>query len=990
MEPREAPPSLVGRTDALQRLEVALAASADARGSTVLIEGEAGIGKTRLVSELGDRARRAGATVLSGRCIDLVGSGVPYLPLVEALWPLRGSPAAAGAHPELARLVPDLTESSEPASVRPGGPESRLRLFEETLALLEHLGAAAPIVLILEDLHWADRSTLGLVSFIAHAARQRRLLLVVTYRSEGLERDSSLRRLVAELLRARAAQALALEPLGRDEIARLLGGIEEAPVPAKLANEIYERSQGNPFFAEELLAAAGRGERTLPRALRDVLLRRIAGLDGETRSLLRVAAAAGRDVPYRLLAAIGVLPEARLVEALRGAVEHDVLVPNQPAGSFRFRHALLAEAVYTTILPGEREDLHERLARALSEEPGLAAGSTAAELAHHWTSAGRPIEALRTSVEAALDAEAVSGPAEALRHFERALDLWWQVADPEAAAGLGRGAVLARAAEVAYFAGAGERAPELMRQVISLADHDDATQVGLLYERLGTFLLPVGDQEGARTAYERAAELIPDQPPSPERARVLAALGNSLLLSWQIVESRGACEQALAVADAIGDDRPALRALAVLGLDLHLLGFGAEGIECLLDARRRAREHGMAVEELRTYILLSDVYLTGGRLREAALDALEGVAKARQLGYERSSGIVMAANAAEALLGLGDWARAEEVLDAAAPRIGGFRPEGVHIVRAELELQRGELEDARRHLDAAKQAALEPQSTAAYACLVAELALWERRPEEAASALDAALRVDAPGDVQIRTPRLCALALRAETERAQLAAVRRDAASVDSARERATQLLDRARRSAVDAAAVTVDAVGWLAVAEAEYSRVEGCSRPALWESAITVWDRLERSYPAAYCRWRHAEALLSSGASRLEAAVPAREAHLAASKLGAQLLRTELDLLAQRARLDLTDPNTDEPTDPDDVLGLTAREREVLRLLARGYTNREIAAELTISVKTTSVHVSHILRKLDVSSRLEAARIAHQLAQPPLATPELAPRRRR
>ncbi|MFI6831173.1 AAA family ATPase [Kribbella sp. NPDC050241] len=965
MEPGPAWPRFVGRADALQRLDATLAAAARARGSTVLVEGEAGIGKTRLVSELGARAQRAGATVLRGRCIDLVGSGMSYLPLVEALWPLRGSAALAGCSlPELSRLVPELTEPQTAAAS--GGPDSRLRLFEETLALLEHLGAEAPVVLVVEDLHWADRSTLDLVSFLAHAARERRLLLVATYRSDELVPDSSLRRLVGELLRARAATALALEPLERDELAQLLAGTAKAPVPAELANEIYERSQGNPFFAEELLAAAVRGEQTLPRVLRDVLLQRLDDLDSESRALLRIAAA-GRDVPYRLLAAVAGLPEERLVEALRKTVEYDVLVPDQAAGSFRFRHALLAEAVYTTLLPGEREELHERLARALRAQPG----STAAELAHHWSAAGRPIEALQSSIEAALDAEAVSGPAEALQHFDRALDLWDQVDDPESVTGHDLGRVLTGAAEVAYFSGAGKRAPELLQQAISLAD-DDA-ELGLLYERLGTYLLPVGDRDGARAAFERAVELVPEQPPSPQRARVLSALGNALSLSLRPVESRAACEQALAVAAAIGDDLPALRALAVLGLDLQLLGRGAEGIECLLDARRRARERGAVVEELRTYVLLSDVHLIGGRLREAAQDALDGVAKSRRYGYERSSGIVIAANAAEALLGLGDWARAEEVLDAALHLTSSFRPEGVHLIRAELELRRGAFAVARQHLEAAGPAALEPQLTAAYSCLVAELALWERRLQDAARVLDAELGLDSPGEVKIREPRVCALAIQAETDRAQLAAIRRDTAGVDDARRRAKQLLERAHRSAADAAAVTLDAAGWLAIAEAEHSRVEGCAQPSLWEAASAAWDQLERPYLAAYCRWRHAEALVAAGASRADAAVPAREAHQVASRLGAQPLIRELELLAQRAHLDLAD----QPAlrDQDDALGLTAREREVLRLLARGYTNREIAAELTISIKTTSVHVSHILRKLDVSSRLEAARIAHQLA---------------
>ena len=302
------PPSLVGRADELRRLEAALAAAAEGRGSTVLIAGEAGIGKTRLASELAERAREAGATVLSGRCIDLVGSGLPYLPLVEALRPLRRSPALAnvgGSLRELSRLVPELSEPGMPMPPAVGGPDSQLRLLEETRDVLERVGAEAPVVLVLEDLHWADGSTLDLVAFLAHAARAQRMLVVATYRSDEIEPESSLRRLVTELLRAREAAALTLERLGPDEVERLLVSIAEAPLPAERVTEICERSEGNPFFAEELVAAAERGEETLPRALRDVLLQRFAGLDGETQSLLRVAAAAGRDVPYRLLAAVG-------------------------------------------------------------------------------------------------------------------------------------------------------------------------------------------------------------------------------------------------------------------------------------------------------------------------------------------------------------------------------------------------------------------------------------------------------------------------------------------------------------------------------------------------------------------------------------------------------------------------------------------------------------------------------------------------------------
>ena len=565
----------------------------------------------------------------------------------------------------------------------------------------------------------------------------------------------------------------------------------------------------------------------------------------------------------------------------------------------------------------------------------------------------------------------MSGPSEALQHVERVLELWPQVDDPEALLGLELREFLRWAADVAFFAGAPGEAAELIRRVIFLADPADEVRLGLLYERLGRFLLPpsVGAREAALAAYERAVELVPEQPPSAERVRVLAGLGHGLMLSSRFDESRTACEEALAVADAIGDDRPALLALDVLGVDLFHLGRSAEGIECLRDARRRAREGGMVPDELRTYVNLSDLLLIGGRLPEAARDALEGLEAARRLGYERSSGVVMAANAAEALLGLGDWARAEEVLDAAIRAPGGFRREALHIVRAELALGRGELEEARRHLESAAPVALEPQATAVYACLQADLALWEGRPEEAASALDDVLRGDASAAVEIRGARVCALALRAEAELAQLAAVRRDTAGVEEARQRAKRLVERARRSAAAAAAVMPDAAGWLAIAEAEHSRVEGRPSPERWQSAVAVWDGLGRPYPAAYCRWRCAEALLAAGSPRMEAAIPAREAHRIASDLGARPLQGELELLARRARLDLADHGAEEPLDEENTLGLTPREREVLQLLARGYTNREIAAELIISVKTASVHVSHILGKLDAGARSRSRR---------------------
>jgi DNA-binding CsgD family transcriptional regulator/tetratricopeptide (TPR) repeat protein len=980
MERRTAP-GLVGRSAELSRLEDAVASAAAGHGAIALVAGEAGIGKTRLVNALCERCRQSGSTVLSGRCIDVVGSGLPYLPLVEALRPLHTAAALdelTGDLHELVRLVPELGDS-DTASMPSTGADTQLRLFHETVELLDRVCEDQPVVLLLEDLHWADASTLGLVSYLAHAVRDHRILVVATYRID--EPGEGLSHLVLELVRSGAATLVELAPLSDRELAQLLSEASKETLDPALVASICARSEGNPFFAEELLAAAREGDASIPPVLRDVLLQRFDQLGGEARAVLRVAAASPREIPYRLLAAVVPYDAHDLVRALREAVEGGVLVADAAAGTFRFRHALLSESIYQTVLPGEREEIHARLAQALVDDPASAASSISGELAHHWAAAGRPVEALRASVAAAREAEAVAGRTEALRHLERVLELWPQVGDAESLVGLDLGEVLRWAAEVAYFAGAAGRAAELMHQALALpAARTDAVQLGLMHERLATYLLGIGERAAAMAAYERAVELVPAEPPSDERALVLAAYGRGLMLAGRYDESKAACEKALDVAAAIGDERPTLRARAVLGTALFQLGSGHEGVTCLRRARGLAREYRSVQDELYAYVLLSDVLLIQGRLAEAADDALDGLAKARRHGYQRSHGVILGANAAEALLALGGWSRAEEVLETTLRDTGRFRPEGVHIVCAQLALGRGRLARAREHLELSEHARDEPQSKAAYAALEAELALWEERFDDALEVVDRALENKEPGDLRYREPHLCALGLRALVERVRHAAVRRDAAAVADARSRGRVLLERARRSVARAAAVSPEAHGWTAVAESEHTRVEGSSSPDRWQDAIAIWDQLKRPYPAVYCRWRLAEALLAAGAPRIDAAAPAREAHRAARRLAATPLLHELEQLSRRARLDLAGADASALPDNGDALGMTAREREVLQLLARGYTNREIASELTISVKTASVHVSHILRKLDVTSRLEAAEIAHRLTPPPPA----------
>jgi DNA-binding SARP family transcriptional activator/DNA-binding GntR family transcriptional regulator len=442
----------VGRAGELARLEHAFAAAADGHGTIALVAGPAGIGKTVLASELARRARRRGATVLSGRCIDLVGAGLPYLPLVEALRPLCSSgrlDALRDALVELPRLHPDLADGT-PLTPHGEGAESRLRLFAEVVTVLEHVGRDAPVVLLIEDLHWADGSTLDLVAYLAHAIQDRRILVVATHRTDATQPEHALHRLDAGLRRAATTVAVELAPLPCEDIEAIVAASSDAALPAELTATVCERAEGNPFFAKQLAVAAERGEQRLPRALRDLLLADVARLDANSRSVLRVLAVAGRDVPYRLVAAVLSLPGGSIVEGLREAVEHHVLLVDEASGSYRFRHSLFAEAVYATLLPGEREELHARVAGALAQHPALAASRTfAAELAQHWVAAGEPVQALAASLQAARDAQAVSGLGEALHHLENVLELWDAVPTAEDLAGLALPAVLAWTEELA-------------------------------------------------------------------------------------------------------------------------------------------------------------------------------------------------------------------------------------------------------------------------------------------------------------------------------------------------------------------------------------------------------------------------------------------------------------------------------------------------------------------------------------------------------------
>ena len=962
----EGPPDtlFVGRESEIKVLEGMLASARQGRGATVLICGDAGIGKTRLAAEVAARASNEGFDVLTGRSIDLVGTELPYQPFVDALRPLR---------------VRRATDASAPAT--------QLLVFEETLALLADRAAAAPVLLLLEDVHWADASSLDLILFLAHNVAAHPVLVLATLRADELTSNERMRRLVDGVRRSGSGMTIVLEPFGRDEVAALLAA-HSGPAPSMaLVQMIAIRSEGNPFFAEELLAAAVGGDDVdLPHELRDVLLRRVEGLDDPTQSLLRVAAAAGRDVSYGLLRAVAAVREPEVRRALRQAVEHGVLVPVPQGDRFRFRHALLAEAIYSTVLPGERQELHVKIAHELSRS----ASASPAEIAPHLAAAGRSTEAFADSMEAARQAVEVCGLAEALSHLERAIELWPAVPEARTLAGLDLAEVCVWAAEIASQVGASQRAVELTRQAIELVGEADGLRAAPLHVFLAEYLLEVGKNEAGLASMERAVDLVPEEPPTSERAYALGSLAGGLMVSWRYSESLPIAEEALALARRVNAGKGVVRALTVIGMDWCYLGRSEEGLDRLREALELAREIDDRVGLERVYINLTDALTMLGRHPESVRVGQAGLGVMRAFGIYSS---LLLANTIEAQLAMGDWEEADRASRYAVRTQTASFSYVLLMLRGAVEVGLGDFDAARAHLDAARARLREDRIQGTFDIRCAELALWQRRWIEADRAVgDALLAASAEHAAQLRVW-FSAEGLRAKAELVALDRARRDDEGVRHRRAQADDLIAQARRSAAEASNITPNVQGWLALAEAEYARTMGKTPASMWSQTAETWERIDRPPEAAYCRWRQAEALLAAGASRSEVTVPLRDSYAVASRLGARPLLQELELLAQRARLDLVAPapaHLSERQRLAQTLGLTLREAEVLALVARGYSNREIADSLVISIKTASVHVSHMLRKLDVPNRLELAAIAQRVSTSQVADDDVVDHRPR
>ncbi len=972
VEPRVSSPVLVGRSVQLSALDAALAGAGRGHPSAIMIGGEAGVGKSRLVREFAERARGTGARVLIGGCLELGADSLPFTPFTAVLRELVRDIGAAGvasllpsgSSPELARLLP---EFGTPAGPDEAG-EARARLFEQMLLVLEHLAEAGPVVLVIEDMHWADQSTRDLLAFlIRNQGSLDGVLIVVTFRSDDLHRTHPLRALLAELDRVNRVTRMDLARLTRQDTGRLVAQITGREPGDGLLTAVYRRAEGNPLFVEALVGDGEPGS-GLPESLHDLLMAGLRRLPEETQEVVRVASAGGERIGHGLLTAVTGLDGAALGRALRPAVSANVLLTESEG--YVFRHALIREAVHDELLPGERGQVHSRFATVIEADPALVMpGRAAAEQAWHWFAAHDAPRALVSAWQAAGQADRSLAYAEQLAMLSRVLELWEQVPDAAERIGADHVAVLEEAVRTAELAGEDDRG--VMLAQAALREIDTAAQpirAALMLMTIGHLKYYLGRKDYAGDL-EEAVRLVPADPPSPARARVLERLAHFTLKvhgGWDNPGLRAAAEEAVTAARRSGDAATEAAALVTLACAEPVTG-NVEHIRAMLaQARAIASGAGAFQPLLSAAITESDVLEGAGLHEQAAEVAREGLAAARKYGLARTYGAVLANNVAEPLVSLGRWDEAGEIIE------HGLRLFPARLSRAclwrlagDIALARGDLRAAADSVTSIRSATDDARYDAQYHLplirLETELRLAQRRPADAMSVVGEALdRHDMRPSPRYAWPvlvtgaRACA------------------AGAHDGMPTEAAALRDRLR---TEAAALTADGLAQQAcrltfAAEAERTG----DAVAAWDEATRAWEATDQPYSLAVALLRAAEAVLSGGDRDGGASRLSRAAALA-QRLGARPLNDDIGLLARRARIPLgPGGDGDAPVREPDRRGLTAREFEVLRLVAAGRSNREIAAELFISAKTASVHVSNILGKLGVTSRGEAAAAAHRL----------------
>ncbi|MFI2366419.1 AAA family ATPase [Promicromonospora sp. NPDC019610] len=965
---------LVGRAPELGALEAALADVRSGGSRTLVIAGEAGIGKTRLLDELTSRAD--GAHVIVGQCADEGSGPLPYAALAGLL---NGVVRTMGHEAVVAAAGPAAGALSAlaPQLVAPTPDAGADRVPEVLTDLLAGLARERPVVVVIEDLHWSDDVTRAVALRLARTTPPG-LLLLLTYRSDDVSRAHPLRTVMAELDRARLITRLELARLGQTEIREMAQDLLDAGLDAESLADLADRSEGVPFYVEELVGFLGTD---LPDSLRDILLLRYWNLSRAAQALCRVVAAAGPRVWYDVLDDVladpstgsgprtvpdaGPGPDAGVVpntgvepeEAVREAVEAQVLVVTEVG--YAFRHALVQEAVYAELLPGERRRLHAAYARALEQALHRRARSVAklSRIADHWWRAGMLGKALAAAVEGHRAAADGAASSTAVALGERALELWDQVPDAEAVAGLPHHELLRSVAEALRGSTRTARALAVAHEALDEWPADDPAGLAGMLSDTALIAGHAGSGEGPELI-ERALALVEPGRDDVVRGQLLMLRARRAMLGGRPKEAIEAATAAYEAARAIGNDE-------VMSVTLNLRGvsrvqLGDTGGFAEIDAGREAAGdtwHGLS----RYYVNGSDARLVVGDWTRAAEIAQEGIGAARRHGSSDSTRLMIEGNLAEAQIGRGDWAEAAAWYERTIPPIHDsvysayLSERRIWLMMWQGEVEQAQAEARRRAASWERFGRLEEQIRSRTSVTLAELALLRDEPAEALERMSVVVAPD--------RPRMPAYDLQ------QLAAAAQAIARLRSAGQ---DVADAPYRAVLAQCAHWPTFPLWSALFEAELGT-------GPW-AAVADLPGAGPVHLRPYALSREGARLLEAG-DRGGARSTLGSAVAEAEKIGAGLIVRQAQGLLDRAglagtagpagRAGLTGRAEERrPAEGPDAGtdALTARERQVLALVAEGLTNGQIAERLFISAKTASVHVSAILRKLGVATRTEAA----------------------
>ena len=943
---------LVGRAAELATLDEAMRAAADGTAAVVLIAGEAGIGKSRLTAEAANRARADGWQVLSGGCLDLAEGSVPYLPLMDALHDLPIDTLS----PLLTRWLSGVAEEPSPQHSEDA---ARGRVYAAYLEVLRASSPNSPLALVVEDVHWADRGTRDLLSYLVRAftapTARARVLIILTYRSDDFQLGSPIRRWLGELARRPSVSRVDVAPLGRAEVGQQLNAL--GTFDSHAAQEIFLHSEGNPFYVEELAALWTTGQPRVPEVVRDAAEVRVASLPADDLDVVRLLAALGRPATFEFIQVLSGRPPTELLGTLRRAVEAGLFTVDAQTAAYRFRHSLLAEAVRSDFLPGERASLHQVIARSLTNDPALSTGP--GEVGYHQAVAGDLEAALLSYLEAADAAARIYAFGDAGEFLERALELWSRVTDPVGRSGKSRADLLSGAAEYAALAGEFDRATALAKAALAepeVAAHPERR--AQVWRRIAWYRLMASDGPELFAAYEAAAAALESTPQALGLARLVAEDALARAIWSQGAEALAQAERALSLAEIEGDLGALGLALNARGCVRSATGNSEQAISDFHQALGLARSHGTHQDVARATLNLAFDLVQAGRYEQALALCEIGVDEATSMGLALPYGALCRNTAADALFALGRWPEAASQTEAVLTLTeDGEAARMAKQIQARIAVFGGDPELARRLLSEVPRSGRvrdEPQVVGPAWLTLAELCCWSELFDEGRAAIGAGLELVAGVDAWL-TAQLCPVGIRLEADRCLSARRRRARTEESAARRRAREL------------AVTAETVGtregpigaWIAQAHAEFARIAGGETELLefemWAAVRDRWRALGHRYDEAYAEVRWSEAKLAAG-SRREAEAALRHSASVAQELGAAPLAAFVADVRLRAGLDAA------PQPVED--GLTPREREILSFVASGASNRDIAEALFISPKTVSVHISALLRKFGVSGR--------------------------